>query len=348
MGSVGNGNDIWGWTSPDGEEVAIACSEDGTSFVDVSDPVAPVFLGFLPTHTAASPWRDVKVYKDHAYIVSEAEGHGMQILDLAILKGKRGAVLAETAFYGEHGSSHNIVINEDTGFAYSVGTKTCKGGLHMIDLKEPARPTFAGCYAEDGYTHDAQCVVYAGPDTAYNGAEICFNYNEDSLTIVDVSDKSAPVMISRKGYEGSQYTHQGWLTKDSRYAIMNDELDEVYNDNKHTRTMIWDVSSLADPHLDGSFYSEHTAIDHNLYIKGDLVFETNYCAGLRILDARSVAHAKLEEVAYFDVAPDCDTTKFRGSWSSYPYFKSGVVVVQSIERGLFVLKPHINLLGSSR
>ena len=84
------------------------------------------------------------------------------------------------------------------------------------------------------------------------------------------------------------------------------------------------------------------------YIKGDLVFQTNYCAGLRILDASDVAHgAKLREVAYFDVAPDCDTTKFRGSWSSYPYFKSGNVVVQSIERGLFVLRPHADLLLAS-
>lgn len=36
----------------------------------------------------------------------------------------------------------------------------------------------------------AQCVIYTGPDAKYQGKEICFNYNEDSLTIVDVSDKT--------------------------------------------------------------------------------------------------------------------------------------------------------------
>ena len=50
--------------------------------------------------------------------------------------------------------------------------------------------------------------MYSGPDTDYQGHEICFNYNEDTLTIVDVTDKSNMKMISRTGYEGAKYTHQ--------------------------------------------------------------------------------------------------------------------------------------------
>lgn len=45
----------------------------------------------------------------------------------------------------------------------------------------------------------------------------------------------------------------------------------------------------------------------------------------------------MREVAHFDVAPLCDTVEFFGSWSSYPYFASGNIIVSSIERGLFVL-----------
>ena len=62
LGSNGDGADIWGWTDMDtGCEYAIVGCEDGTSFVDVSEPTYPRVLGFLPSHTTTSLWRDIKV-----------------------------------------------------------------------------------------------------------------------------------------------------------------------------------------------------------------------------------------------------------------------------------------------
>ena len=62
LGSNGNGNDIWGWTDPETDrEYAIVGCVDGTSFVDVTEPTEPQVLGFLPTHTVSSSWRDIKV-----------------------------------------------------------------------------------------------------------------------------------------------------------------------------------------------------------------------------------------------------------------------------------------------
>ncbi|HEY8470514.1 MAG TPA: choice-of-anchor B family protein, partial [Longimicrobiales bacterium] len=83
-------NDVWGWTDPEtGKEYAIVGRMDGTSFVDISDPTKPIFVGDLPK-TAASPgstWRDIKVYKDHAFIVADGAGpHGMQVFDLRRLR----------------------------------------------------------------------------------------------------------------------------------------------------------------------------------------------------------------------------------------------------------------------
>lgn len=69
-------------------------------------------------------------------------------------------------------------------------------------------------------------MIYAGPHAAYVGHEICLNSNEDTLTIVDVTNKSAPLMLSRTGYVGRGYTHQGWLTNDQAYFLLDDELDE--------------------------------------------------------------------------------------------------------------------------
>ncbi len=112
-------------------------------------------------------------------------------------------------------------------------------------------------------TIDVQCVVYNGPDTTYTGREICFASNEDTVTIVDVTNKSNPTQISRMGYSASRYTHQGWLTEDHEYFIFNDELDEP-NRGINTNTHLLDVKDLNNPIYKGTHVGRTRAIDHNL------------------------------------------------------------------------------------
>lgn len=72
---------------------------------------------------------------------------------------------------------------------YAVGTSRnlpCQGGLFMVDVSNPANPVSPGCVSQDGYVHDAQCVVYNGPDAQYVGREICFNYNEDTVSVLSL------------------------------------------------------------------------------------------------------------------------------------------------------------------
>ncbi len=340
------GNDVWGWTdSETGKEYALMGLADGTAFVDLSDPVNPAYLGKLPTHTVATVWRDVKVYGNYAFIVSEADGHGMQVFDLARLRDvapTQGPVEFDAdAHYDRVGQVHNIAMSDMTGLAIIVGNREregCSGGLHLVDVTEPLNPTLVGCFGEDGYTHDVQCVVYHGPDAAYDGHEICFASNEDTVTIVDVTDRAAPVMLSQAVYPNPAYTHQGWLTEDFRYFIGNDELDEQrYGHN--TRSLIFDVSDLDAPEFVAPYLSPLPSIDHNLYVRGDVVYEANYRSGLRLLDARRVAEGELEEIGYFDTFPTDDNGQFGGAWSTYPYFASGTVLISDMQRGLFVVRP---------
>ena len=215
--TIGNANlnDLWGWTdTASGREFALIGMVNGLSFVEITNPTAPVYLGRLPPHTANSTWRDVDVYQNYAFVGSEASGHGMQVFNLTQLLTVTNphVVFSETAHYAGFGNSHTITINYNTGFAYAVGTGTCGGGLHMVNIQNPTSPTNAGCYSGDGYTHETQCVIYTGPDTQHQGKEICMANNVDTLTIVDVTNKATPVMLSRTPYAGSGYTHQGWLT----------------------------------------------------------------------------------------------------------------------------------------
>lgn len=338
----GNMNDIWGWTDPlDAQEYVMIGRTSGTSFFNITDPVNAVYLGNLPKHSANnSTWRDIKVYNNYAFIVSEASGSGLQVFDLTKLRSVPlpPVTFAEDAFYGGFSRAHNIAINEDTGFAYAVGTNTFSGGLHIVNIQNPLLPVLAGDYALDGYTHDCQVVVYEGLDADYTGQQISFNCNEDAVTVVNVTDPTDTQTISVTGYANSAYTHQGWLTEDHRYFLVGDELDES-NFGVNTTTFIWDMQDLDNPVMIGTYVSSIAAIDHNLYTKGNLIYQSNYRGGLRILDGIDIENANLTEVAYFDVYPASNTSNFNGTWSNYPYFASGVVAVSHIENGLFLVKP---------
>ena len=353
-------NDIWGWVDPDtGKEYAIVGMTNGTSFVDVSDPVNPVVLGVLPEHNSINPngrvfhdgaksiWRDIKVFQNHAYIVSEDPDHGVQVFDLTGLRNVANPSVTnlfdESGHYDGLGQAHNIAINEESGFLYAVGFRqngnfSCNGGgLHIVDLSDPKNPVFAGCFDEDGYTHDAQCVIYQGSDPDYIGKEICFNSNEDEVVIVDVSNKSAIQLISKRSYSGVAYTHQGWLTEDHRYFISNDEVDEL-NFGHNTRSYIWDVEDLDAPVLLGYFEHDRASIDHNLYTKDQYIYESNYTSGLVILDTAGISQGSLKKVAYFDTYVSSDVADFFGSWSNYPYLPSGNIIISDITNGLFIVK----------
>lgn len=340
--SAASGNDIWGWTDPmDNKEYALVGLDNGTAFVDITDTENLIYLGKLPTPTSASPWRDVKVFQDHAFIGAEANGHGMQVFDLTKLRNVSNPPVefSEDAVYTGFGNSHNIVINEDTGFAYPVGTArndAFNGGVHFVDISDPLNPLAAGGYGASGYTHDAQVVSYNGPDTDYSGREILIGSNEAFVVIVDVTDKSNPVQISQLQYPNLRYTHQGWFTIDQRYFILGDELDEV-DIGFNSRTLVFDFSDLDNPVFHATYSGPTSAIDHNGYVLGNQFFLANYTAGVRVVDISDIASGSLDEVGFFDTYPSNNTAAFEGVWSIYPYFSSGKVIVNDINSGLFVI-----------
>ncbi|MEO6061299.1 MAG: choice-of-anchor B family protein, partial [Thermoflexales bacterium] len=337
-GGTGSGN--WGWTDPaTGKEYALMGLSNGTAFVDVTDPINPVYLGKLPTHTVNSSWRELKTLGNYALIVSEASGHGMQIFDLTRLRTvvSPPVTFTESAHYPGFSNGHNVAANPTTGYAYAVGTSICGAGIHFINMANPLAPASAGCFSSDGYVHDLQCVIYQGPDAAYYGREICFASDTDSVTIVDVTNKAAPVQLSRTTYPGAGYTHQGWLTDDQTRFLINDELDEQ-NVGHNTRTRIFNISDLNAPVLSGVFDGPNTAIDHNMYVVNSHLYQANYRAGLRILSLAQVNSGILSEVASFDTYPPSNSANFNSAWNVYPFLASGSILISDIEKGLFVVR----------
>lgn len=340
-GAGAEGNDSWGWTDPQtGNEYALVGTSTNAAFVDITDPSNPILLGTLPTATSNSPWRDIKTYNDHAFIVSEAPGHGMQVFDLTRLRNVTNPpeTFTADASYNGFGSAHNIVINEESGFAYAVGSDTFSGGPHFVNIQNPTSPVAAGGYADDAYSHDAQVVTYNGPDTEHVGKELLIGSNENEVVIVDVSDKDNPIQISTISYDNIGYTHQGWFTDNMEYFLVGDEVDEI-NFGLNSRTVVFDFTDLDDPMFHMEYLGPTAAIDHNGYVVGDIFYVANYTAGVRAIDISNIDSGVMTEIGFVDTYIPNDNTAFNGAWNIYPFFESGNIVVSDIDGGLFIVRP---------
>jgi choice-of-anchor B domain-containing protein len=133
------------------------------------------------------------------------------------------------------------------------------------------------------------------------------------------------------------------------YIVMDDEYDEVSRsgpgEDGNPISYIWDIKDLENPKNTGFYKSSAVSIDHNQYIHDGKAYQSNYGSGFRILDVSSIPQdptgGGVKELGFFDVYPEDDfdpQIAFVGTWSSYAYFKSGYIFVNTIERGSYVLK----------
>jgi choice-of-anchor B domain-containing protein len=331
FGNPSSGNDCWGYTSAGGREIAIFCHSEGTGFVDITDPRNPTILGNFSG--PSSLWRDPKVYGNYAYVVSEG-GSGIQVFNLANVDAGQ-VTLVGSVTTGGVTSTHNVAIDTTSGFLYRCGGSS-NVGLRIYDLNaNPTNPPFVAQWL-NLYVHDTQVVTYPG------GRQIAFccagtgnGSGATRLSILDVTNKANIVTLKEVYWPTAAYSHQCWISEDRQYCYIDDELDEP---SVTTTTYVVEIGGIlnATPQasLVGSFTNGNTAVNHNLYVKGDRIFCANYRSGLRVFDRTNPVNCT--EVAYFDTFPGSDSANFNGLWSVYPFFASGAVIGSDLESGLFV------------
>ncbi|MFK7759952.1 MAG: choice-of-anchor B family protein [Phycisphaerales bacterium] len=329
------GNDCWGYVSPSGREYVIMGVFGGFAYVEITDPINPVIIETIVGPT--SDWHDVKVVGQYAYGVSEG-GSGIQVMDMSdIDNGNVSLVRNWTS--GGYSTTHNIVANEDTGSLWLAGANIGNGGLINIDLTNPELPSIDGGWTEM-YVHDAQVVTweegpFAGREIAFLSSGFSGGFSETGLRIADVTDPNNTQTLSTIFYPNAGYSHQVWLSTDGKHVYLNDELDEG-NTVSVTTTRIINVEDLENPIFVGTFTTGKEAIDHNLYTKDFVIYQSNYRSGLRVFDA--IDPTNPVEVAFFDTFPNSDAASFNGAWSNYPFFPSGTIAISDIERGLFLVR----------
>ena len=337
-----NANDLWGWTDPlDGREYVLLGKRNATWFIDATVPEFPRIVGKLPTiGLANSLWRDIKVVGATMVVVSEVTNSRLQVFDLTRLRNH--TVVAppitfstDTVLTG-FSKAHNLATAPDEPLAFVCGSNGT-GGLMAYDFSNPAAPFLAGNWAES-YVHDAHVIRYGGPDVEHEGKLIAAVCNAGSFKILDVTDPQDMQEISSDGHQPYGYIHQGWFTEDHRYFLLGDETDETNDIVDATTTYIWDVTDLDDPVLVQAADLGTTCTDHNLYTRGNLVFQSNYNGGFRAQQFEPDAAQALVERGFFDTQPGTEGPGFGGSWSNYPFFESGTIAVSDQTEGLFLLR----------
>ncbi len=315
-----HGNDyanIWGYTDSLGREYAIVGCYTGTSIVEITNPTSPREVVFIPG--ATSDWHEIQTWDHYAYVVSEANGSGMQIIDLSQLPDT--AKLVKTYSTGSWTRTHDLQIRD--GYVYLTGANTTsglganQGGIRILDLADPINPVSVGLWADE-YVHDC----YVRDNKIYAA-----NIYAGAVTIIDVTDKSKPVNIKRFSYPGG-FTHNTALSDDSQTLFTTDETS-----NPPGKLRAWSISDINNP---TQFYSFGTnAIVHNVYAKGRFAYASYYQDGIKIWNISNLSTISLKDT--FDTYPSGSAAGFNGAWGVYPYFPSGNIVVSNIEDGLFVL-----------
>ncbi|MBD72914.1 MAG: hypothetical protein CMG42_01735 [Candidatus Marinimicrobia bacterium] len=308
------GSDVWGYTTPEGEEYAIMGVYEGVAVIRAIDLEV---IDIIPGPQQNDYWfhRDIKTYGHYAYVTNEMYGtnEGLMILDLQYLPDS-------VRFVGSYDispdlRSHNLSIDVATGFAYIEESN----GWLILDLADPENPIDVGIISAPG--HD----IMVRNDTAY----VAEGWGS-IFSIWDVTSKAHPQELVSIASPSNGYLHNIWPTEDGNYVLTTEETNN--------RTLkIWDISDLNNVNLVAEYLAPND-LAHNVHVEGDYAFISHYTSGVAVLDIHDPTNPV--EVAVYDTYVPNDDPQFAGCWGVYPHTSNGMVFTSNIEGYLNIFQFH--------
>ncbi len=324
-------SNVGGYVDHNGREYALLGWWNGLDIIDISNPDTPVVLFTVPG--GQSQWREVKTYRDYAYVTTEECCDGLQIVDLSNLPASINTTTykGDGIINGQINTIHALHIDTAKAFLYLYGSNLQLNGAanhgHALffDISDPLNPVYSGTYIAPGgnpYVHDG----YVENDTAYFG-----HIYDGYVAIVDVSDKSNPVLLATQQTPNS-FTHNVWLSDDHQTMFTTDEKNNSF-------LTAYDISDLNNITELSRFQTDpgSQAIVHNTHILNDYAITSWYKQGVVVTDESRPWNQI--EVGHYDTYPAANDGGFDGDWGVYPFFPSGNIVCSDMSTGFFVLTP---------
>jgi choice-of-anchor B domain-containing protein len=358
---------VWGLVDlNDNREYAVIGLRNGTAVVDVTDPANPREVATVPGNS--SQWREVKIYqyrdttanryRAYAYISTEAPGSGLQVIDLSGLPNTVSLATTltdtgrqHTVYVSNIDYATNVALPGAEAFLYAAGSDRNAGAWRVYSLANPANPQPLTSAPGGQYMHDSTSLFItdsraAQCEAGHNPCQVLVDFNENTVDLWDVTNKSLPVLLSSTGYPAATYTHSGWPSADQRFLFVHDELEEIRR-GLNTQLYTMNLDNLRAPSVVTSYTGPSTTTDHNGYSKGTFYYVSHYRRGLVVFDVTDPN--QLREVAHLDtfLAPTENSAGTDGAWGVYPFFPSGTVAISDISNGLLLMKPNTASLATN-
>ncbi len=307
-----DGSNICGYAA-NGREYALVGTSGGSMIVDVTNPDVPKIIRQIPA--VQSIWREIKVYRNYAYITTEGRNQGLQIVDLSRLPDSASVTFKSFKSDSANGlvnivNTHALHIDTAKGFCYLYGgnhalaTGAAVSGATILDIKtDPWNPRYVGFYNQK-YIHDG----YVENDTLY-----ACHINNGNYSVIDFRDKLNPITLSTTATP-TTFTHNSWPTTDHKALFTTDENCGSYLGS-------YDVSNPSQPKLLDKIrsISQEDAIIHNTHVVNDYAVTSWYTEGVIVTDVHRPQN--LVHVGQYD-SYDLALGDYEGAWGVYPFLPS--------------------------
>lgn len=322
----------WG-IAVNGREYAVVGGAEHVLFFDITEPTTPQLVGKFQG-TTNTVWREFKSYKDRIYAVSDGTTEGLMIFDMSNAEDTIVRTYWSNEFFQ---SAHTITLDTTSGRIYLNGG-TATEGIIVLDISQnPDQPTFiTHASFQGGGLHDS----YVRNDTIYASSGF------EGFYIYDMKNPLTPQLLAQINTGG--YNHNSWLNTEGTYAYYTEEIPA----GQPVRIIDLQLLSMGEIEVVGAFLdkfsvdnADKTAIPHNVYIKDNLLFNSQYEDGLLAYDISNPTQPVL--LAQYDTHPENPVYNgYFGNWGNYPWLPSGNIITCDMQNGLYMvsLKAAVNTL----
>ena len=295
----------------------------GTSILDVSDPAAPRVVAQLRrppgTHTHKVQVCDGLMLINHERNRFEKPEPASWSAGLAIYDVSRPEKPEQVGFFPTEGKGTHRMTYWGGRYAYlSSSADGFKGRiLRIVDLSDPSRPKEVGRWWRPGQNvaagetpGDGEILIH---HPLVNGDRVYAGWWDAGLVILDVSDRSAPKLLSNLDLgPDSGNTHTALPVPGRDLLVVTDEqITRFVGTQRHVR--LFDISDETNPvevsrlpvpegaaehHARGVRFGPHNLHEHRPGSLADpeTVYLTYFAGGVRAYDISDAAHPR--EIAH--------------------------------------------------
>ncbi len=353
----------WGYTAPNGRRYALMGTAKGILVLDLLDTANPRVVDEIdgPTNTSApgTYWREMRVYGNYAYIVSEQDNvrGGVMIVDLS---GLPATVRFVKSFTPRDGTlrSHTIDIDTVRGLAYiqrptSVAPPApiaAAVSAPLFDAPGPigfGGPGPAAHGTEDGHSHggpaDGSIEVWDIKTDPENPKYITtFNLNKavhdmtavgelvyvaeataSSYSIWDMKNPALPVLKTRWVGTPGNFAHNIWPNGDGTIVVTTEEVP------KGLPARVWRLND-ATPPTELSSFKFGSGTPHNVVMEGNIAYLSHYAEGAIAVDLSNPAVPKT--VMRVDTTP-LSGADYLGCWGVYKFPGQPLLMCSDMQTG---------------